>query len=164
MGLWSGVWVFLPARRCASAGTSYGPVSVSVCLSVCLSQVGVLSKRMNGLVWFLTWGLLSTSLTLCFKEIRVSTKINSCRSIFWALAQEVAKCWQIFDILRSIDSAEKTFVTVNDITSPPHYTFIWNFFVNSGLRKFRHGISIVERSSLSRSERDKLDRRSTTVV
>jgi len=33
--------VFLPARRCASAGTSYGPVSV------CLSQVGVLSKGMK---------------------------------------------------------------------------------------------------------------------
>ena len=27
---------FLPARRYASAGTSYGPVPVSVCLSVCL--------------------------------------------------------------------------------------------------------------------------------
>ena len=25
---------FLPARHCASAGTSYGPVSVSLCLSV----------------------------------------------------------------------------------------------------------------------------------
>jgi len=31
----------LPARRYASAGTSYGPVSV------CLSRVGVLSKRLN---------------------------------------------------------------------------------------------------------------------
>jgi len=28
---------FLPARRYASAGTSYGPVSVAVCLLVCLS-------------------------------------------------------------------------------------------------------------------------------
>jgi len=40
----------------ASAGTSYGPVSVrlclSVCLSVCLSQVGILSKRMDGLIFF----------------------------------------------------------------------------------------------------------------
>ena len=34
---------FLPARRYASAGTSYGPVSVFVCLS----QVVVLSKRLN---------------------------------------------------------------------------------------------------------------------
>jgi len=32
----------LPARRYASAGTSYGPVSV------CLSQVGVLSKWIDG--------------------------------------------------------------------------------------------------------------------
>ena len=29
------------------SGTSNGPVSVSVCLSVCLSQVGVLLKRLN---------------------------------------------------------------------------------------------------------------------
>jgi len=36
---------FLPARRYDSAGTSYGPVSVSVC--VCLSQVGVLWKWMD---------------------------------------------------------------------------------------------------------------------
>ena len=41
--------VLLPARRYASAGTSHGFVSVSVCLSVCLSQVGVLSKRLNEL-------------------------------------------------------------------------------------------------------------------
>jgi len=31
---------------------------------------------MNGLILFLTWKLLSTSPTLCFKEIRVSTKIR----------------------------------------------------------------------------------------
>jgi len=35
---------FYRARRYASAGTSYGPVSV------CLSQVGVLSKRMDGII------------------------------------------------------------------------------------------------------------------
>jgi len=39
---------FLPARRYASAGTSYGPVSV--CL--CLSQVGVPSKQVNESTWF----------------------------------------------------------------------------------------------------------------
>ena len=39
----------IPGRGYASAGTSYGPVSVclSVCLSVYLSQVGVLSKRID---------------------------------------------------------------------------------------------------------------------
>ena len=42
-------------------------------------------------------------------------------------------------------------------------TFLWNFFLNFGLRKFRHGISIVERAinlareSSSVSERDKPD-------
>ena len=49
---------FLPARRCASAGTSYGPVSV--CL--CPSQVGILSKRLNESSWFLAWELPSTYL------------------------------------------------------------------------------------------------------
>ena len=57
---------FLPARRYATAGTSYGPVSVCVCLS----QVGVLSKRMDGIIWFLAWGLLSISPTRCFKKFR----------------------------------------------------------------------------------------------
>jgi len=57
---------FLPARRYASTGTSYGPVSV------CLSQLGVLSKGMNGLIWFLAWKLLLTSPSLCFTDILVS--------------------------------------------------------------------------------------------
>jgi len=65
-----------PARRYASAGTSYSPVSVCLSVCVCLSGVGVLSKRMNGLIWFLAWRLFSTSLTLCFKESQVSTKIR----------------------------------------------------------------------------------------
>ena len=46
------------------------------CLSVCLSQVGVLSKRMDGIIWFWACGLLSTSPTLCFKETEVSTNIR----------------------------------------------------------------------------------------
>jgi len=52
---------------------SYGPVSV--CLSVCLSQVGVLSKRMDGLSWFLAWRLVIYP-TLCCKEIQLSTKLR----------------------------------------------------------------------------------------
>jgi len=67
-------YLFLPARRYASAGTSYGPVSVSVC--VCLSRVGVLSKWMDGPSWFLALRLLSTYPTLCCKEIQVSTEIR----------------------------------------------------------------------------------------
>ena len=46
---------FLNARRYASAGTSYGPVSVSLCMP----QVGVLSKRINESGWFLAWELPS---------------------------------------------------------------------------------------------------------
>ena len=64
----------LPARRYASAGISHGPVSV--CLCVCLSQVGVLVKWLDGSSWFLAWRLVLTCPTLYFKEIRVSTKIR----------------------------------------------------------------------------------------
>ena len=59
----------LPVRRYASVGSCYGPVSVCLCLV--LSQVGVPSTEMNGLIWFLAWMLLSTSPKLLFKEIRV---------------------------------------------------------------------------------------------
>ena len=41
--------VLLPGRRFASAGNSYGPVFVCVCLS----QVGVLLKQISELGWFL---------------------------------------------------------------------------------------------------------------
>jgi len=44
-------------------GTSHGPVSV--CPSVCPSQVGVLLKRMNESSWFLAYELTSTRPTLC---------------------------------------------------------------------------------------------------
>jgi len=56
--------MMIPARRCASAGTSY--VCVYVCLSVCLSvTIGVLSKRLEESSWFLAWELPSTYPTLC---------------------------------------------------------------------------------------------------
>ena len=48
-------------------------------------------------------------------------------------------------------------------------TSIWNFFPNSGLRKYRHRISIVERAinlarQGGRSERDELGRRRSTKL
>jgi len=46
-------------------------------LCLCLSQVGVLSKRLNesiGVV--LAWDLLSAYPTLCYKEIQVPSKIR----------------------------------------------------------------------------------------
>jgi len=85
--------LFLPARRYASAGTSYAPVYARLCPL----HVGVLWKRMDGLIWFLARRLLSTSLIVCCKEILISTK----------------------RVLR-------------------------NVYLNSRLRKVRHGISIVE--------------------
>ena len=66
--------VFTRATLYASEGTGYGPVFVSVRLP----QIYVLSKRPDGRnnLFFLAWGLLSTSRTLCYKEIQVSSKIR----------------------------------------------------------------------------------------
>ena len=44
-------------------------------LSVCLSQVGILSKWKDGSSWVLACRLLSTYPALCCEEIQVSTKI-----------------------------------------------------------------------------------------
>jgi len=43
------------------------------------------------------------------------------------------------------------------------YTSLWNFFINSGLRKFRHGLSTKLGKGV-RSERDKLDHRWLTEL
>ena len=54
----------------------YASAVLAMGLSVCLSQVGVLLKWLDGSSWFLAWKLLSTSHTLYFKEIQVSAKIR----------------------------------------------------------------------------------------
>jgi len=55
-------------------------LAVALCqclsLSVCLSQVGVLSKWMDGLSRFLACRLISSYPMLCFKEFQVYTKIT----------------------------------------------------------------------------------------
>ena len=70
---------FLPTRRYASAGTCCGHVSVSVaCVCLCLpiTMCRCSIKRDERINLVLTWRLLSTSPTLCYKEVRVSTKIR----------------------------------------------------------------------------------------
>ena len=52
----------------------YLSVCLSVCVCFCLSQVGVLSKRMNESSWCLVWELPSTGPALCLKEIQFSPK------------------------------------------------------------------------------------------
>ena len=62
-------------------GTSYGRVSVCVSVCLCLSQVGVLSKGLDELTWFLTGRLLSNSFTLRYKEMLLSharTVVREC--------------------------------------------------------------------------------------
>ena len=74
-------------------GTSHGPVSV------CPSQVGVLSKRLNE--------------SSCFLHVSFLPPILHCIKRKFGYLQ-------------------------NEGTS------LWNFVLNSGLKKFRHGISIVQ--------------------
>jgi len=62
--------IFWPMWCCASTDAGYG--FVSVCL--CLPEVHVLSKGLDGWSWFLAWGLPSTYPTLFYKTIRVSSK------------------------------------------------------------------------------------------
>jgi len=56
----------------------------ALCLSVCLSQVGILLKRLNKLGWFLAWELPSTYHKLCYKEIRIPPKKQG--TSFWNFA------------------------------------------------------------------------------
>jgi len=57
---------------------------LAMALCLCLSQVGVLLKWFDGSSWFLAWRPVSTSPTVCFKEIQVSTtnKDTSLRNFF----------------------------------------------------------------------------------
>ena len=94
---------FLPARRYASADTSYGRVSISV-LSVCLS-VCVCHKSE-------------------FYRNRWTNRAGFGTGAYFHLAYTVFK--------------GNSGIFKNKGTS------LWNFVPNSGLIKFRHGISIVK--------------------
>jgi len=66
-------WPFLPAPRYASAGTSYGPVSV--CLSVCHMSEFYRNEWTNRAVFWHGCFLRPILCTLSYKKIRVSPKI-----------------------------------------------------------------------------------------
>ena len=63
------VTTFLPARRYASAGTGYDPVSVT-------SQCSIETDMRIELGFFFAWRLLSTYPKRCYKEIQVFRKIR----------------------------------------------------------------------------------------
>jgi len=57
-------------------------LAVVVCLSVCPSQAGVVSKRLDESSWFLAWRLPSTSPTLGFRNLGTSKiKDTSCGAL-----------------------------------------------------------------------------------
>jgi len=74
-------------------------LSVSVCVGVCLLQVGVLSKRMDESRWVF------------------------CMGAFFDLS---------YTVIKKFSYLQK------------NGTSLWNYTLNSGLRKFRHSASIVE--------------------
>ena len=51
-------------------------VCLLVCPSVCLSQAGIVAKRLEESSWFLAWRLPSNYPTLCCKEIWASPEIR----------------------------------------------------------------------------------------
>ena len=57
--------------------TGSDSLRLCVCLSVCLSQAGIVSKRLDGSRWFLARRLPSTYPTQCFMEILVTPKITA---------------------------------------------------------------------------------------
>ena len=77
---------FLAARRCASAGTSYGPVSVCICLSVrslsCIETAAAVARSSSGDVY-----------TLCPKKV---SPLN-------ILQQPPQTCTDLNEILRTQD-------------------------------------------------------------
>ena len=63
--------IFFTAQQCASAA-----YAVVVRPSVCLSQAGIVSKRLDESSWYLAWELPSTYPTLSCKKIWVSSLWN----------------------------------------------------------------------------------------
>jgi len=51
-------------------------LAMALCLRLCLTQLGVLSKQLDKPSWFLSWELPSTYPTLCCKEIQTTSKIR----------------------------------------------------------------------------------------
>ena len=81
--------VLLTARRFASTGTSYNPWCLSVSVRVCPSQVGVLSKRMDGSSSFSAWRLHSTYPAL------------HCRPMEIWMSPEIGVLWELYPKLRT---------------------------------------------------------------
>ena len=100
---------------------------------------------------------LSVCLSVCLSQVGVLSKRLNVSS--WFLAWELpSTCPTVY--CKKIRPPSKITARIS----------LWNFIPNSGLRKFRHGISIVEACyrlssrKVDCSERDKLDCRRTTKL
>jgi len=139
-----------------------GPVSVRLCLS----QVGVLSKAMDGLTWFLACRLLSLSTTPCFREsVRKIIKNTTINLIFKTaigiLVIANHNCFRVLfekKLLPYVLFEKCIYILALEMASPGTLSFtmrkfsylqnkgtsLLKFFLNARLQKFLHGILIVE--------------------
>ena len=75
-------FLYLSIGFCPNDAMLARVLAMTLCL--CLSQVGVLLKWLDGLSWFLACRLLSTYTTLCYKEIQVFAKIKKLCPVLWS--------------------------------------------------------------------------------
>ena len=116
-------------------------------VSVCLSQVGVLSKGMFGLISFFARRLLSTSPTLWFKEIQISTKIKVLHSGTFSQAPDFRKFRHCISIVeRAINLARERWTLRAWSTGPSSVNLINN---TSELRRSTTLVYRRDRQALS---------------
>ena len=102
VGTWHGVQCVFIFRWRHAMLARYQPW---FCVSVCLSQGGVLSERLNRASWFST-----AYPTLCFKEIRAVPKINGTILLNCNPNSNVGKFRHDTSALRQNDSANSAWI------------------------------------------------------
>jgi len=153
-------------------------MTLCLCLSLCLSQVGVLAKRPNESSWVLAWQSPSTYRFLaecCKRQLNqgsfvllyfrlftfsdlywVRLSVFFCTVLFVSISQVIGCEDRLRNDLYCVECGVKLYsnqptnqsfhlshtVCKNIRVHPKLGTFLWDFFPNSGRRKFRHGISI----------------------
>jgi len=116
---WELLRAFLPARRYTSPGSSYGPV----CLSICLLQVAILAPVLA----------MALCLSVCLSvRSRCSIRRDERISLFFGMEAFFDQCHILFLVWKFRYLQNKS-------------TFLRHFSQTPDFRKFRHGISIVER-------------------
>ena len=123
------------ARRYASA--IYAMV---VCLSVCRSQVGVLLNGHNMTI-AVQWLVFTAR---CYASAVLAMALCPSVSVTSRCSIETAERIELVFGMWASFQPSYTVLKGNSVISKNKGTSLRSFVLNSGLRKFRHGISIVE--------------------